>query len=152
MRGKAIQPNRDCDYCAKQLPGLRHPKARYCNSDCRQRDRYQREHATGNGIKCLDCGKLFTRVGSHIIQVHGYESAIEYRIEHGLMAKETRTSDHASKMRRKAHNLENLQFGKNTRYQKGGKHGKQVTEFWRNRKSKMDYKKLNSTLRGESRL
>lgn len=152
-RGKAVQPERDCEYCAKQLPTLRHPKARYCDPTCRQRDRYQREHDVA-GLKCLDCGKIFTRVGSHVVQVHGYESVVEYRIEHGLMAKETRLQDHADAMSEKAQNYnhDNLELGADNRYKTGGEHGKKVTEFWKNRKNKSEYKILGSDLRGKTRL
>lgn len=152
-RGKAIQPERDCDYCGKPLVALRHPKAKYCDTVCRGRDRYQREHEVA-GLKCLDCGKIFTRVGSHVVQVHGYESVIEYRIEHGLMAKETRLQDHADAMSEKAqgYNHDNLELGADNRYKTGGGHGKKVTAFWKNRKKKLEYEKLNSNLRGNIRL
>lgn len=152
-RGKAVQPERDCEYCGSSLLALRHPASRYCNPTCRQRDRYQREHEV-DGLKCLDCGKVFTRVGSHVVQVHGYESVIEYRHEHGLMAKETRLQDHADAMSKKAqgYDHDNLELGKDNRYQKGGDHGKGVTEFWKNRKDKSEYKKLNSNLRGNIRI
>lgn len=149
-RGKAIQPERDCEYCGTLLPALRHPGAKYCNTICRGRDRYQREHDQP-GLKCLDCGKMFVRVGSHVVQAHGYESVTEYRIEHGLMAKETRTDEHAAEMSAKAqaYNFDNLEAGEPHRYQEGGDHGERVTEFWKNRKKKGEYIKLNSTLRGK---
>jgi hypothetical protein len=149
-RGKATQPDKDCEYCGQALPELRHPAARYCNPTCRQRDRYQREHAAP-GLPCLDCGKIFTRVGSHVVQVHGYESVAEYRQEHGLMAKETRADDHAQHMSDLAKEQERpgLELGAPYRYHKGGDHGKQVTEFWRNRKQKSEYTKVNSNLRGK---
>ena len=136
-RGKALQPDRDCDYCSAQLPELRHPNARYCDPTCRQRDRYQREHEV-EGIKCLDCGKIFTRVGSHVVQVHGYESVAEYRQEHGLMARETHTEQHAREMSRKAqaYDHRNLEAGKPHRYHKGGDHGEKLKEFWKNRNKK----------------
>lgn len=152
-RGKALQPEKDCEYCGKQLPAMRHPEMRYCDPVCRQRDRYQKEHPV-DGLKCLDCGKIFTRVGSHVVQVHGYESVIEYRQEHGLMRQETRLEDHADKMRKKRykHTEENLKLGADNRYKKGGDHGKRVSEFWKNRKQKSEYKKLNSNLRGNIRI
>lgn len=152
-RGKAIQPDRDCEYCSHALPRLRHPGARYCNPTCRQRDRYQKEHDI-QGIKCLDCGKIFTRVGSHVTQVHGYSSTLEYRTRHGLMTHETRLQDHADHMRAKLgdHAIDNLKLGVDTQYSVGGDHGKGVSEFWRNRKEKLEYKKLNSNLRGNIRI
>lgn len=152
-RGKAIQPERDCGYCSKNLPALRYPAAQYCNPTCRQRDRYQHEHEV-DGLKCLDCGKVFTRVGSHVVQVHGYESVVDYRREHGLMAKETRLQDYADAMSVKAQGYDhnNLESGKDNRYRKGGNHGAEVTEFWKNRKNKSEYNKLNSNLRGNIRI
>lgn len=148
-RGRAIQPERECDYCGTQLPALRHPEAKYCNTICRGRDRYQREH-DGPGVKCLDCGRMFARVGSHVVQAHGYESTLEYRQEHGLMGHETRVEEHAETMRAKVSKkaIENLERGEPYRYRKGGKHGEKVTKFWQNRKKKSEYKKLNSNLRG----
>lgn len=136
-RGKAIQPDRDCEYCAKQLPALRHPMARYCNPICRQRDKLDRQRK-GKGIKCLDCGKLFVRVGSHVVQVHGYESVIEYKEEYGLASKETHTEEHIALMRSKVTkvSIDNLENGKDNRYTKGGGHGERVSEFWKNRKEK----------------
>lgn len=149
-RGKALQPERDCDYCGKPLVALRHPNAKYCDTICRGRDRYAQEHDEP-GLKCLDCGKVFVRVGSHVVQVHGYESAAEYRVEHGLMAKETRTDEHAACMSEKAqaYDFNNLELGEPHRYREGGDHGEQVTEFWKNRKAKAEYTKLNKTLRGK---
>jgi hypothetical protein len=150
-RGKALQPDKDCEYCGKQLLSLRHPNAKYCDSGCRQRDRYQKEHDV-DGLKCLDCGKIFTRVGSHVVQVHGYGSTTEYRKEHGLMAKETRLQVHADMMREKATTFWNLEEGSKTRYKKGGNHGERVSEFWENRKQKLGYEKLHSNLRGNIRI
>lgn len=144
-RGKALQPEQDCEYCGQPLPALRHPKMLWCNSTCRQRDYYQRNHEV-DGLKCLDCGKIFTRVGSHVVQVHGYASVTEYRVEHGLMAKETRLQDYADEMSQKASTQENLELGKPTRFKKGGPHGDHVKIFWKIRKQKMGYKKLNMPL------
>lgn len=91
----------------------------------------------GKGIKCLVCDKLYKRVGSHVVQVHGYESVLEYRKEYGLMARETRIDEHAATMRAKASTHSNLERGVETRYKKGGDHGERVKEFWRNREKKL---------------
>lgn len=146
-RGRAIQPKRNCDYCNKPLPDLRHPNAKYCDSICRGRDRYARNHDRP-GLQCLDCGKVFVRVGSHVVQAHGYESVAEYRQEHGLMAKETRIAEYAAEMSEKAkqYNHNNLELGRATRYRKGGDHGKRVSDFWNNRKKKAGYKRLGTPL------
>lgn len=146
-RGKAIQPEQDCDYCGKPLPALRHPATKYCNPICRGRDRYAREHDKP-GVKCLDCGRVFTRVGSHVVQTHGYEDTADYLREHGLMAKETRTEEYAHKMRKKItyRAVDNLVLGAPNRYEVGGDHGEKLKEFWANRKKKEGYKKLGKTL------
>lgn len=139
-RGRAPQPERDCEFCGNPLPELRHPKKRYCDPVCRQRDKYQQQHAV-DGIKCLDCGKVFTRVGSHAVQVHGYENTLDYRREHGLMARETRLDEHAAIMSAKASTIDNLKSGAHRRYVKGGDHPEIVREFWRNREQKLGHRK-----------
>lgn len=139
--GRTLQPDKDCEYCAKPLPALRHPNTKYCDAICRGRDRWQHEHGAANGVKCLDCGKTFTRVGSHVVQVHGYESTLEYRHEHGLMAKETRLDSHASAMRSKVSTMDNLKNGAKTQYIRGGDHGERVKQFWSNREQKLGHRK-----------
>lgn len=148
-RGKALQPEKECEFCNKPLPALRHPNAKYCDTICRGRDRYAREH-NSKGIKCLDCGKYFDRVGSHVVQVHGYSNVIEYRREHGLMAKETHTIEHANKMRAKLadKSLDNLEKGEDNRFVKGGDHADRLKEFWDNRKAKKGYLGNNTPLGG----
>lgn len=88
-------------------------------------------------IKCLECPLRFRRIGSHVVQVHGYESVAEYRKEHGLMARETRVESHARQMRREASTIDNLEKGAHRRFKKGDSHGEQVKEFWKNRKEKL---------------
>lgn len=89
-----------------------------------------------NLIQCLECPLKFVRVGSHVVQVHGYENVAEYRKEHGLMAKETRVSEYAKKMSEMASTYENLEAGSHARFKKGGGHGEVVSEFWKNRKKR----------------
>lgn len=146
-RGRSIQPSRDCEYCGLELPALRHPKAKYCNPLCRERARYHRKYVE-QGVKCLVCNKPFVRVGSHVVQAHGYESVGEYRKEYGLMSKETRLDGYADKMGRLARNKKNLKAGRDNQYIKGGSHGDAVSEFWVNRKTKAGYRELGRTLRG----
>lgn len=90
-------------------------------------------------IKCLECPLKFRRVGSHVVQVHGYENVAEYRYEHGLMARETRLDSHATAMRAKAKTVQNLTKGIATRFTQGGRHGETVTQFWQNRKAKREW-------------
>jgi len=35
-------------------------------------------------VQCLDCGKWYVQLCTHVIQVHGYESAREYKEHHDL--------------------------------------------------------------------
>jgi len=129
----------ECGYCNKPLPITRHPNARYCDRLCRGRYRWAKEHI-GNGVKCLVCGKIFVRVGSHVVQVHGYENVGEYRQEYGLMARETHTEEHAKDMRNKVTNkaIENLKLGEPNRFYVGGDHPKRIKEFWANRRLRKD--------------
>ena len=105
-------------------------------------------------IPCLECSLKFKRVGSHVVQVHGYESALEYRREHGLMGHETRLQSYADNMRAKVgpEALANLERGKDNRYKVGDDHAERVSKFWANRKKKSEYKKLNSNLRGKIKI
>ena len=91
---------------------------------------------------------MFKRVGSHVVQVHGYASALEYKHEHGLMAKETRTEEHSQLMRNKVTNQskENLKKGAETRFKSNDGHAEHVKKFWSNRKSKKGYVKINTRL------
>jgi hypothetical protein len=66
-----------------------YPQSKYCSADCRQREHWQ-ENLDREGldrIPCLDCGLYFRQIGSHVVQVHGYSTAREYREEHGLDVK-----------------------------------------------------------------
>ena len=134
MRGKMPMLPAECEFCNKPLPDVRHPSMRFCTNVCYQRDKWQRTHPVGNGIKCLECGKVFTRVGSHVVQVHGYENVNEYRKEHGLMSKETRTKEHAELMREKIveKSVENLGKGKSWRFTSNDNHVDELKQFWNN--------------------
>ena len=89
-------------------------------------------------------------MGSHVVQVHGYENVIEYRKEHGLMAKETHTKAHADDMRKKVTDkaIENLKRGEDTRFVEGGSHAKDLKKSWDNRKQKKGYIENNTPLGG----
>lgn len=141
-RGRRVEPERDCDFCGKPLPTIRHPKTKFCNPTCRQRYRWAQLNK-GKGIKCLICGNFYARVGSHVVQVHGYDSVAQYRKEFGLMARETRIDTHAAEMRSKAVTADNLERGAPYRYVKGGDHGERVKEFWRNRERKLGTRARN---------
>lgn len=91
----------------------------------------------GDLIKCLECNLAFMRVGSHVVQVHGYESAKEYRKAHGLDWKTGRVTtvashrEHMSKLVKQNGTINNLEKGAPSRFIKGGGHGKIVSEYWR---------------------
>lgn len=116
-----------------------------------QRQRLERKRMTiytDELIKCLECSLRFTRVGSHVVQVHGYESAKEYRKNHGInwkTGKETTVQSHRdvmSKKTRENKTIKNLQNGASTRFVKGGNHGKIVSEYWKiKRESKISANK-----------
>lgn len=148
-RGKRLEPYKECDWCNKTLPALRHPKQKFCSFDCRSRERWNRENVK-DGIKCLVCSKMFNRVGSHVVQVHGYENVLEYKREFGLNKHETRTKKHAESMKKKLvdKSVDNLEKGAHTRYEKG-KVNKDLEQYWINRKSKEGYKKIGSSLRSD---
>lgn len=116
-----------------------------------QRQRLERKRMTiytDELIKCLECSLRFTRVGSHVVQVHGYESAKEYRKNHGInwkTGKETTVQSHRdvmSKKTRENKTIKNLQNGASTRFVKGGNHRKIVSEYWKiKRESKISANK-----------
>lgn len=85
-------------------------------------------------IKCLECSLAFIRVGSHVVQVHGYGNVAEYRLAHGLKATETSTAGHRQKMNRLNKSVANLTKGANNRFKKGGEHGAVVSQYWASRK------------------
>ena len=105
-----------------------------------------------NGVKCLVCEQKFTRVGSHAVQAHGYESSAEYRRSFGLNKNETRTDAYANKMRRLIadSSIKNLENGKPNRFVKGD--NKCILEYWKNRKSKKGFIKVGHTIGNKTRL
>lgn len=109
-----------------------------------QRKRLEKKRiaeATEPLIRCLECNMLFKRVGSHVIYVHGYSSASEYRKEHGLMLRETRTPAYAKHMAKKASTITNLEKGASNRFKTGGEHKEVVSKFWSNREQKLGTRK-----------
>lgn len=73
-------------------------------------------------IKCLECGKFFTRPLSHVWQVHEM-SAREYKKKHGLdLKKGLTTEDYRQVMRDHVMNngtINNLKKGSQFRFKKG---------------------------------
>lgn len=84
---------------------------------------------------------MFKRVGSHVVQVHGYENTAEYRKEYGLTSRETRTEEYAESMKatvKEASIKACLEEGLGTRFTEGGGHADHLKDFWKNRKSKQE--------------
>ena len=130
-RGKAPQPPKPCGFCGQPLPEVRHPQARFCNPICRERKRWER----AEGVACLVCGKKYKRVGSHVVQVHGYGSSADYRWEFGLAQSETRMDDYAQTMSKKfkPDRSSVVEAGKHTRFKPNDERIK-TAEWWRKRR------------------
>jgi phosphoribosylanthranilate isomerase len=92
-------------------------------------------------IRCLECDLAFARVGSHVVQVHGYESAKEYRKAHGLDWKSGKTTcvpshrEYMAKMSKQNGTEKNLLRGASHRFKKGGKSSEVVKDYWRQKKN-----------------
>lgn len=90
----------------------------------------RRSESTDQLIKCLECPLSFTRVGSHVVQVHGYGNVSEYRLSHGLKSTDTSTPAHRQKMHDLNKSAANLVKGVDNRFKKGGDHGIAVSKYW----------------------
>lgn len=86
-----------CKICGNPITGRYRT---FCSKGCRGVSLYRRRkdynkkwQAKKRGeysedkIQCLDCGRWYVQVGTHVIQAHGYESAREYREAHDLEVK-----------------------------------------------------------------
>lgn len=130
-RGKAPQPPKPCGFCGQPLPEVRHPSAAYCNPTCRQRKQWER----AEGVACRVCGRKYKRVGSHVVQVHGYDSSADYRWEFGLAQSETRLDGYADTMSEKFDPKRSsvVEAGKATRFKPKDERIK-TAEWWRKRR------------------
>ncbi len=81
-----------------------------------------------NAIKCEVCGKYFRKVGAHVVQAHGYNTAREYRIEYGFDVRRGQVPEEDRKVLanncRKNHTINNLKQGAKYRFKKGDKVGR----------------------------
>lgn len=112
-----------------------------------QRIRLEKKRVAENEeqlIKCLECSLTFVRVGSHVIQVHGYQSAQEYRKAHGLdwkTGKATAIASHRNRMGKlaKENGTESniIEKGAPYRFVKGGRASKIVTEYWKEKHGRL---------------
>ena len=126
MRGKQQLPAQPCDNpaCDQLLPSIRHPKTLYCSTACREACRWQRDHIRNRpAIKCLDYGLSFIKIGAHAVQKHGYDSARDYRLAHGLNPKRgITTEEHRARLEENAREngtINNLEKGAGFRFKKG---------------------------------
>lgn len=98
-----------------------------------------KKYGKENLVQCRECELYFHRVGSHVVQAHGYSTAREYYDEHGMAYKEGSTEAYRKKMCKittQQDTWPNLNKGKPTRFKKHGTHGLIVSRFWANRRMK----------------
>jgi endogenous inhibitor of DNA gyrase (YacG/DUF329 family) len=86
-----------CKICGKPVPKRYRT---FCSKKCRNKDLYKRykkynlkwaqkkrgEFAPGK-IECLECGRWYVQICTHVIQAHGYGSAREYKETYDLEVK-----------------------------------------------------------------
>lgn len=124
--------------CGKEYLS-QYPNSEYCCSSHRQKERWQREHLSDvEKVQCLDCGGWFVKLGSHVILSHGYKSAKEYRIAHGLDYKRGIVPDWHRKILgenvRENGTIANLDKGAHQRFKKGGRSSEIVSAYWEYRR------------------
>jgi hypothetical protein len=96
-------------------------------------------------IKCLECSLSYAKLGSHVVQVHGYETAKEYRKAHGLdwkTGKDTTIASYRnkkSKMVKETGNINNLKNGAVYRFKKGGRASEIVSDYWKYKRENKKY-------------
>jgi hypothetical protein len=81
-------------------------------------------HRKGEGLfTCRICSRRFHQIGSHVVQIHGYETAREYRAEFGYDLKKGQLSPRL-RARKASHvfangTVKNLAAGKKYWFRKG---------------------------------
>ena len=89
-------------------------------------------------VKCKICGKMYARIGSHAVQYHKYERAVDYYTEFGLTHKEGTSKTYRAIMSEHVVNngtINNLPKGAGKRFTKGDE--RIITKsWWQNRKAK----------------
>lgn len=109
-------------------------KIESADEQCKRRE-LKRIKENDELIKCLICNMKFIKVGSHVVQKHGYENAKQYRKEFGLSKRESTTNIYRKHMKDIARNSDNLINGKDSRFKKGGNHGERVKEYWKQKRN-----------------
>lgn len=120
--------------CGKEY-WSQYPNSEFCCGSHRQKERWQRKHLDSvEKVQCLDCGGWFVKVGSHAVLSHGYESAKEYRLEHGLDYKRGIVPEWHRKILeenvRDNGTIENLEKGAPYRFEKNGRSSEVVSSYW----------------------
>lgn len=122
-----------------------YPNSEYCCSNHRQREKWYRNNLDNDveKIQCLECNGQYVKIGSHVVQVHGYETAREYRIAHGLDYKRGQVPDwHREILKDNVYEngtVFNL-FTKNAtanRFTKNGRSSAVVSNYWHYKKTGM---------------
>lgn len=154
-----VEIRKDCKVCGNIITGKRFRS--YCSKYCRnhfhnskperlaasvvanrlKRDK-EAEKPSPNKIKCEICGKYYVQVGTHIIQVHKYKTAREYRKEYGFDVKRGQLPQWYKKLKAEQvtkEALANLKNGKKFWFKKGDE---QVGSYERSEQTKERLSKL----------
>jgi len=123
-----------CQQCKKIfLPKNEHThNIKFCSILCRNRSyqprvtewhrKYRDKVAIGgdNKVKCIECGKWYIQVGSHVVQRHGFETAREYRVHFDIDRKRGLTAGDYRRRKGQAvfqnGTVSNLEKGKKYRF------------------------------------
>lgn len=123
------------EYCDKQY--WTQYKKLYCTTSHREKQRWHNKYLKDKGdlVACLVCNAKFVQVGTHVVQVHGYESAREYRLDYGLDYKRGVVPSYYRKLKGEQAiengTYKNLIKGSKFRFKKGGRSGQEVKKYWR---------------------
>lgn len=98
-----------------------------------------------NLINCKECSLAFVKLGSHVVQVHGYKTAREYRVAHGLDPKTGKDMTIAShrkiigKNAKKNGTVENLKEGARFRFREGDGRARDIVKgYWKYKSNVLD--------------
>lgn len=81
------------------------------------------DYRTETGIQCLDCGKWFRALSTHVIRAHGYRSAAAYREAHGLLKRGLVSEELAARLAVNAKKMGLPELGMPTRIPPGVRPG-----------------------------
>lgn len=137
-RGFKVEIRKTCKECGELL----HKRQRtYCSKKCRlkatnkkhskmqvQWERNKRDKEASipskNKLQCQICGKWYTQVGSHVVQVHNM-TAREYKEQYGFDVKKGQLPEDYRKLKKQRvfenKTVENLKEGEKYRFKKNQK-------------------------------